>query len=61
MPNLLRELPEVGELLHLRPVSLVVQPEEAEDLVEPSFSTRLYEWKLAALRKLASEAKNRSA
>lgn len=34
-------------------VSLVVQPEEAGDLVEPSFSTRLYEWKLAALRKLA--------
>ncbi|MEO8348549.1 MAG: radical SAM protein [Acidobacteriota bacterium] len=34
-------------------VSLVVQPEEAADLVTPGFSSRLYEWKLAALRRLA--------
>ncbi len=34
-------------------VSLVVQPEEAEELAEPSFSSRLYRWKLAALRALA--------
>jgi sodium-dependent dicarboxylate transporter 2/3/5 len=34
-------------------VSLVVQPEEARDLAEPSFSSRLYGWKLAALRQLA--------
>ncbi len=34
-------------------VSLIVQPEEARDLVAPSFSSRLYEWKLAALRQLA--------
>jgi hypothetical protein len=35
-------------------VSLVVQPEETADLVPPSFSSRLYQWKLAALRRLAS-------
>ena len=34
-------------------VSLVVQPEEAADLVPPTFSSRLYETKLAALRALA--------
>jgi hypothetical protein len=34
-------------------VSLVVQPEETRDLVEPSFSSSLYGWKLAALRQLA--------
>jgi solute carrier family 13 (sodium-dependent dicarboxylate transporter), member 2/3/5 len=34
-------------------VSLVVQPEETRDLLEPSFSTSLYGWKLAALRQLA--------
>jgi hypothetical protein len=34
-------------------VSLVVQPEETRDLVEPSFSSSLYAWKLAALKKLA--------
>ena len=34
-------------------VSLVVQPEEAADLVPPTFSSRLYEAKLAALRALA--------
>ena len=34
-------------------VSLVVQPEEAADLVPKTFSSRLYETKLAALRTLA--------
>ena len=34
-------------------VSLVVQPEEAADLVPPTLGTRLYETKLAALRTLA--------
>jgi hypothetical protein len=34
-------------------VSLVVQPEECTDLVEPSFDSRLYDWELAALRFLA--------
>jgi len=34
-------------------VSLVVQPEEAADLVAPSFSSRMYEAKLAAMRALA--------
>ncbi|HSP94824.1 MAG TPA: radical SAM protein [Thermoanaerobaculia bacterium] len=34
-------------------VSLVVQPEETADLLPPSLSTRLYQWKLAALRQLA--------
>jgi hypothetical protein len=34
-------------------VSLVVQPEEAADLVAPSFSNRLYQGKLAFLRGLA--------
>jgi hypothetical protein len=34
-------------------VSLVVQPEEAADLLEPSFSSLLYQCKLAALRGLA--------
>jgi hypothetical protein len=34
-------------------VSLVVQPEEAADLVPATFSSRLYETKLAALRTLA--------
>ena len=34
-------------------VSLVVQPEETADLVQPSFSSRLYQWKLAALRQAA--------
>jgi len=34
-------------------VSLVVQPEEAGALVAPNASSRLYEWKLAALRGLA--------
>jgi hypothetical protein len=34
-------------------VSLVVQPEETADLVEPSFSSRIYQWKLGALRRLA--------
>jgi sodium-dependent dicarboxylate transporter 2/3/5 len=34
-------------------VSLVVQPEETADLLAPSLSSRLYEWKLAALRQLA--------
>jgi sodium-dependent dicarboxylate transporter 2/3/5 len=33
-------------------VSLVVQPEETRDLVEPSFSSSLYGWKLAALRRI---------
>jgi hypothetical protein len=34
-------------------VSLVVQPEEAADLVEPTLGSRLYETKLAAMRSLA--------
>jgi hypothetical protein len=34
-------------------VSLVVQPEEAAGLALPSLSSRLYEWKLSALRALA--------
>ena len=34
-------------------VSLVVQPEEAAGLVQPTLSSRVYEWKLAALRQLA--------
>jgi hypothetical protein len=34
-------------------VSLVVQPEEAAGLTGPSFSSRLYQWKLSALRALA--------
>lgn len=34
-------------------VSLVVQPEEAAELAAPSFRSRLYEWKLSALRVLA--------
>lgn len=34
-------------------VSLIVQPEETADLVESSFSSRIYQWKLAALRQLA--------
>ena len=34
-------------------VSLVVQPEETADLLPPSLSTRLYQWKLAVLRQLA--------
>jgi hypothetical protein len=34
-------------------VSLVVQPEETRDLAEPSLSSALYGWKLAALRQLA--------
>jgi hypothetical protein len=34
-------------------VSLVVQPEETRELVEPSFSSCLYEWKLGALRAIA--------
>jgi hypothetical protein len=34
-------------------VSLVVQPEETADLLPPSLSTRLYQWRLAALRQLA--------
>jgi solute carrier family 13 (sodium-dependent dicarboxylate transporter), member 2/3/5 len=34
-------------------VSLVVQPEEARDLVTPNLSSRLYEWKLKGLRTLA--------
>src|SRR5262245_47413408 len=34
-------------------VSLVVQPEETSDLASPTFSSRLYRWKLAALRNLA--------
>ena len=34
-------------------VSLVVQPEEAEGLIEPSFSSQLYQWKLAALRQIS--------
>ena len=34
-------------------VSLVVQPEETRNLVRPSLSSRLYSWKLAALRQLA--------
>ncbi len=34
-------------------VSLVVQPEEAADLVAPSWSSRLYELKLAAMRQAA--------
>ena len=34
-------------------VSLVVQPEEAADLVAPSFASRVYEWELSALRTLA--------
>ena len=34
-------------------VSLVVQPEEAADLVEDSLSTRMYEAKLSLLRTLA--------
>jgi len=34
-------------------VSLVVQPEETAGLVPPTLSSRLYQWKLAALRQLA--------
>jgi hypothetical protein len=34
-------------------VSLVVQPEEAAALAPPGLSTRLYAWRLAALRRLA--------
>jgi hypothetical protein len=34
-------------------VSLVVQPEECADLVEPDFTSRLYGWEMAALRFLA--------
>jgi len=34
-------------------VSLVVQPEEAAGLTGPSLSSRLYQWKLSALRALA--------
>lgn len=34
-------------------VSLIVQPEETADLVAPTFSSRVYQWKLAALRQLA--------
>ncbi len=34
-------------------VSLVVQPEEAAGLAAPTLSSRLYEWKLGALRSLA--------
>jgi hypothetical protein len=34
-------------------VSLVVQPEEAADLVAPSLASRVYEWELSALRTLA--------
>jgi hypothetical protein len=34
-------------------VSLVVQPEECEELVGPSFSSRLYQWRCSALRALA--------
>jgi len=34
-------------------VSLVVQPEEAADLVAPSLATRFYEAKLSAMRALA--------
>jgi hypothetical protein len=34
-------------------VSLVVQPEEAADLATPGISSRIYQWKLAALRRLA--------
>jgi sodium-dependent dicarboxylate transporter 2/3/5 len=34
-------------------VSLVVQPEETRDLVEPSFASSLYGWKLSALKALA--------
>ncbi len=34
-------------------VSLVVQPEEAAGLIEPSFFSWLYERKLAMLRNLA--------
>ncbi len=34
-------------------VSLVVQPEETVDLVTSSFSSRFYQWRLAALRHLA--------
>jgi hypothetical protein len=34
-------------------VSLVVQPEEARELTAPSLSSRLYGWKLEALRRIA--------
>jgi hypothetical protein len=34
-------------------VSLVVQPEETAGLLVPTLSSRLYQWKLAALRQLA--------
>jgi len=34
-------------------VSLVVQPEECAELVEPTLSSRLYQWECAALRALA--------
>jgi hypothetical protein len=34
-------------------VSLVVQPEECSDLVEPTSASRLYDWECAALRFLA--------
>jgi hypothetical protein len=34
-------------------VSLVVQPEECGDLVDPTFDSRLYDWECAALRFLA--------
>jgi solute carrier family 13 (sodium-dependent dicarboxylate transporter), member 2/3/5 len=34
-------------------VSLVVQPEEAAELVSPSMASRLYDWKLSAMRQVA--------
>jgi solute carrier family 13 (sodium-dependent dicarboxylate transporter), member 2/3/5 len=34
-------------------VSLIVQPEECRELVEPTFGSRLYDWEIAALRFLA--------
>ena len=38
-------------------VSLVVQPEETAELAPPSFSTTLYEAKLAAIERLVDEGK----
>jgi hypothetical protein len=34
-------------------VSLVVQPEECGELIEPTFASRLYDWERSALRTLA--------
>ena len=53
--HLWRGVPRAGLPVGILPieVSLVVQPEEAADLVEPTLASRLYEAKLAAFRALA--------